>query len=290
MNGDRDDLPQEWQEHDETLLDHSAGQAPPEAARDWLMEQRFVHGLLRAMNTDAGTREQRVQSILKEISARRRSTPVWWSLAAALLLALIAWFVVPGLDRLPRAEACVARALEHMKLPVDRRFRLTIQGEGLLLFGRHRELTLTTRPGMRFLIQGPVGSAGCDGTKVWILAPGMVRPMAVPLSEAQGLLARMGDVLDLGYLDVQALLQRLPEGFEMKARGRESGQVRVEATRLPERLQDRVESVSMLCDEQSGMVTRIEVRTTPHKNATRTLVFEYVGTVELQADAYQVPR
>jgi hypothetical protein len=294
VNDDRD-LPEEWSEHDETLADQTVEGLPPEAARRWLLEQRFVHGLLRAMNTDAGTREARVDAILDGIAVRRR-VPALLSMAAALLLLAVGWVVFGRGQELPKAEACVSRAIEHLQKPLDRRFHGSVRGK--LPFRDHFDFTLTARSGMRFLIDGDLAKIGCDGTTLWLLPalpPGM-KPFHVPLAQRETLLARLGDVLDLGYLDVEALLQRLSKTFELKVEGREAGanglgtQVRMLATPLPGQQGERIESMSILFDEADGMVTRLEIHARPHAGALVTTVLEYVGTVELPADAYQVPQ
>jgi hypothetical protein len=61
------------------------------------------------------------------------------------------------------------------------------------------------------------------------------------------------------------------------------------ATPLPGQQGERIESMSILFDEADGMVTRLEIHARPHAGALVTTVLEYVGTVELPADAYQVP-
>jgi hypothetical protein len=295
VNDDRDP-PEEWSEHDETLADQTVEGLPPEAARRWLLEQRFVHGLLRAMNTDAGTREARVDAILDGIQVRRR-VPALLSMAAALLLLAVGWAVFGRGQELPRAEACVSRAIEHLQKPLDRRFHGNVRSRGLMSFRDHFDFTLTARPGMRFLIDGDLAKIGCDGTELWILfaLPQGMKPFHVPLAQRETLLARMGDVLDLGYLDVEALLQRLPKTFDLKVEGREAGanglgtQVRMLATRLPGEQGERIESIAILFDEADGMVTRLEIHAKPHPGATVTTVLEYVGTVELPPNAYQVP-
>lgn len=298
----------DWAAFDETLADHDAAgpDVPPVAAREWLLQQRFVHGLLRAMNTDAGAREERVRAILGSLEARSgrsgRPVPVVWLLvAAALLMLVLGWLFVPGFQRLPEAHAAVARALEHLGAPVDRRFRLSFAAEGGTAPwpAMRSEFTLTTRPGMRFLLEGelPFGHlrAGCDGTTFWHHLP-FGRPVAIPVAEAERFLAAMGDVFDLGYLDIRSMVQRLPEDFRLQVVGRGQPvaglgpQLRIEATRLPDRLHGRVASAFLLCDEDTGMITRMEVRTEPPSGRGRSVVFEYVGEVELADGAYRVPR
>jgi hypothetical protein len=292
----------DWSGFDETLSDEALGK-PPDAALDWLRGQRFLHGLLRALHTDAGAREARVQAVLDRLGpVPRGRSPTWWLLAAATLLALLGWALFPPLRELPRADAAVARAIAALGEPVDRQFRLTVQaGGGEPSAALRNQFTLTTRPGMRWLLQGemPYGRwlSGCDGETLWIQPSlSLFKPMSFPLAEAERMVAAMGHVLDLGYLDILALVQRLPQDCELRAVGREPGpaglgdQLRVEAVALPDRIAALVSSATLLCDEATGMVTRIEVKTNPTGSRPRTVVLEYRGTVQLGADAYRMPR
>ncbi len=311
--------PRDWSLYDETLHDEPDAMPgdPPPAAREWLTRQRLVHGLLRAMHTDAGAREARVQAILEGLERRRpglgaRRTPAWVLLAAGLLLAVLGWALIPGFDRLPRAEAAVARAADELGRDVDRRFGLRIEldgrqpGEGPRAIGR---ITLTTRPGGRFLVQGSMGSmpfgaftAGCDGETLWyrLDMPGG-RTVTMPRADAERMFRAFGgEALDLGYFDVEALLRRLPEGFELKAVGRErlpgdehlalGPQVRVRAVALPQRLEERLREAELWFDEDTGMVSRCELRGQSRSGVGRAVHFDYLGTVELGADAYAPPK
>ena len=71
---------------DDTLADDDQVVQVPPQARPWLAQQRFVHGMLRALHTaDANAREARVQAVMRGVSAwpalARR-----FALAAALVL------------------------------------------------------------------------------------------------------------------------------------------------------------------------------------------------------------
>ena len=64
----RELVPDAWRDFDDTLAD---GAEPandvevPTESKSWLADQRFLHGLLRAMNTqDAAAREARIDAIL----------------------------------------------------------------------------------------------------------------------------------------------------------------------------------------------------------------------------------
>ena len=86
------------------------------------------------------------------------------------------------------------------------------------------EFDLKMRPGMRLLITGKMGfgpfqsddfRAGCDGSEAWVQGGPFGMKQALPLAQAEELVAKMGTVLDVGYLDVQALLERLPTDAEL---------------------------------------------------------------------------
>lgn len=290
----------EWSAWDETLADGPLADPPP-AALPWLSQQRFVHGLLRALNIDAGTREERVAAILGSLPGRRR-TPTRLLLAAAALLAVIGWAVIPGFAGLPRAEAAVARAAGELGRPLDRQFRLLVELADKTRGQAHlrSEFTFTTRPGGRFLVEGASVfgrfQAGCDGNQFWYRAglPGS-RAVTMPLADAERLLSTMGDVLDLGYLDVAGLLRRLPAGFDLRATGREkfdgqTPQVRVEAIALPERLEQRLSSAVLWFDEVSGMISRAELQGHNRGGVARSVRFDYLGVVELGDEGYSAPR
>ncbi len=305
-----------WSEVDDTLQDEAVARVP-EAARGWVAEQRFVHGLLRSLHgMDAASNEARVRAVMdavrSEPSASMRAFPRFVAAAAAVLLAVAGWWVLSG-DRMPSAEAAVARAASVLGEEVDRRFLLRIErkpkqaesgqpnppGIAGSAFWLPSAFEMTTRPGMRFLAKaeavfGPI-TCGCDGTTVWLRSEnGFVPPREVPLAEADALLARLGGPLELGYLDILGIVQRLPEGFVLARTGRVSGAgdaslVRIEAARLPESMQQRIQGVVLHCDEDSGMVTWIEVQCTGRKGEQLRITMEYQGTVDLPADAYGIP-
>lgn len=311
------DPAERFSEVDDTLRDDAAPQVPAEA-RDWVAEQRFVHGLLRSLHgMDAASNEARVRAVMDAVRAdsmvRVRAVPRFVAVAAAVLLAVAGWWLLQG-DRMPSAEAAVARATSVLGEDVDRRFLLRIEripessgqdpsrsaGQRGRVSGLPSAFEMTTRPGRRFLatfdaVFGPI-TCGCDGTTVWLRSEsGIVPPREVPLAEADALLARLGGPLELGYLDILGIVQRLPEGFELASTGRVarpnngSPLVRVEATRLPESMQKSIQSVVLHCDEDGGMVTWIEVLCTGRKGEAMRITMEYQGTVALPADAYSVP-
>lgn len=305
-----------FSEVDDTLQDDAAAQVPAEA-RGWVAEQRFVHGLLRSLHgMDAASNEARVRAVMDAVRAeptvRMRAVPRFVAAAAAVLLAVAGWWLLQG-DRMPSAEAAVARAASVLGEEVDRRFLLRIERKpepreqgapnppGLpgSAFWLPTAFEMTTRPGRRFLatfeaVFGPI-TCGCDGTTVWLRSDsGLVPPREVPLAEADALLARLGGPLELGYLDILGIVQRLPEGFELASTGRVESDdgsplVRIEATRLPESMQKSIQGVVLHCDEDTGMVTWIEVLCTGRKGESMRITMEYQGTVALPVSAYSVP-
>jgi hypothetical protein len=288
-----------WGGFDDTL-DDSVASTPPQQARRWLAGQRFVHGLLRQLNSgDASAKEQRVNAVLGRLSAAPGAgTSRWLAAAATLLLLGLGYLLLPASS--PTAEAAVVRASKLLEQDVDRRFLLTIQSpDNKPPRPQRLEFTLTSRPGMHFLIEGN-GSfgklrAGCDGAQVWYVPPIRNMPvMSRPLAEAQRLLAMAGDVLDLGYLDVQGILQRLPQGFELQNVGTERGAhgerlQRVNAVARPGQAPYLV-SVVLLCDMDTGMVMRIDGEGRSRRGERVIATFDYQGTVTLPDGAYDKPK
>lgn len=273
----RELVPDAWRAYDETLADEPpAGDAPAEA-KDWLADQRTMHGLLRALHSpDAAAREGRVAAILARIDAEARPAAGrrWLAVAAAaLLLATLGfWAVLPA--SLPTAAAAVERAVVELSRDVVRRFRVEVVRNGA--DGRERarhEFELAASPGGRFRLDGRLGfgavqlgefTVGSDGAEVWALGGNGTFKMASPLADKERLQQRFGDVIDLGYLDVHALVRRLPEDCELRVVGREDGaagrpQLRIEATRRHGDARAPLRSAWLLCDEGTGMVTRIEI-------------------------------
>lgn len=225
MRGDkgRELVPDAWRAHDETLADDRPAGAPPVEAKDWLADQRAMHGLLRALHSqDAAAREGRVAAILARIDAEAASAGPrrWFAVAAAaLLLATLGfWAVLPA--SLPTAAAAVERAVGELARDVVRRFRVEVVRNGA--DGRERarhEFELAASPGGRFRLDGRFGfgavqlgefTVGSDGAEVWGLGSNGTFKMASPVADAERLQQRLGDVIDLGYLDVHALVRRLP--------------------------------------------------------------------------------
>jgi hypothetical protein len=281
-----------WRELDDTLADGPAPAALPAAARRWLADQRLLHGLLRALHTaDAQARESRIAAIQRRIERERTATPRrWWLVAAAALVFAGAgiWFALPA--RLPTAEAAMGRAVAELSRDVDRRFRLELVATTAAGKEFGNELLLVVRPGMRFRIDGKLSIGalqlgdyriGCDGQELWLLPANGAFRRAGPLADRERLLQGLGDVLDLGYLDVHELVRQLPADFELRVVGREptpaGPQLRIEATRRAGAGRARLQSAWLHCDEATGMVTRIEVEVALGRGAARRLTLQYLG-------------
>lgn len=266
------------------------------AEKRWLMEQRFVHGLLRAMHTaDAEARQARVDGILQRLPARG-TLLLWRRLAAAaavLVTGLGLWFFLrEATAPFPRAEAIVAKAVAHLGEPVDRRYDLSIS-----VRNNTRHFELTARPGSRFLIEGesPFGriKAGCDGAELWLKPERGPMLPTFPLAAALASRFQVAGVLDIGYFDLPSLVAALPRDCELRAMRREGGLVRVEATRLPARAESRVREAFLLVEEATGLVRKIEIHaggTDKDGSAVRSVVFEYVGIVTMRDEDFRVPR
>jgi hypothetical protein len=294
-NGWPDGVPDAWRDFDDTLADGpSPADVPPEA-KSWIAEQRLMHGLLRALHTaDAPAREGRIATLLERIDRDARLAPrrQWVRvLAAALVLACVGvWFVLP--ESLPTAHAAVERAVRELARDVDRRFRIEALGGGQ----SGAEGVVVTRPGNHFRFDGKIAwlqrmieaHCGCDGQEFWWKdATGMFRG-AFPFAERERQrFPLLGGALDLGYLDVHNLLQKLTADFDVKVTEREKdangeSRLRLEAKRRGASGQPRV--VRLQCDEETGMVTRIEI----DSDAGR-LRFVYLGEEPADLVDYRRP-
>lgn len=300
------DVPDAWREFDDTLADGPSPASVPDQARVWLGDQRFMHGLLRALHTaDAAGREGRIAQLLERIDsesagaergapavgAPRRAFAYWASvsLAAMLFAAAMLWWSLPA--SLPTADAAVSRAVAELSRDLNRRFHLEMLGTdrtGKVMM--RNEFALVTQPGNRFRIDGKLAFGnlqfgelriGCDGSELWVLPANGLFRKAVPLSERERLMKGFGDVLDLGYLDVHELVEKLPNDFDLRVVGRETGTdgrslLRIEATRRAG-AKGKLKSAWLLCDEASGMVTRIEAEVDMGAGFGRKFTLQYLG-------------
>jgi hypothetical protein len=312
MNGAGDDpcrelVPDAWRELDDTLADGPSPAAVPPAAKAWLADQRFVHGLLRALHTaDAAAREGRIAAILARIDAGRAAEPRrrWLAVAAAaaLLAVLGIWALSP--PALPTAEAAVARVVAELARDVARRFHVAVVGtdaRGVSM--QHHEFELLAQSEGRFRVTGRFGfggfqsgemTVGCDGNEFWLSSANGLFRHAVPVADRERLLQGFGEVFEFASLDVHDLVRRLPEDFELTVAGREpdaAGRslLRIEAVRKRQQARARQNAVSLLYDERTGMVARMEVEFEFARGASRRLSIEHRGDQPALAATFARP-
>jgi hypothetical protein len=284
-----------WHELDDTVADGPSPAEVPDEAREWLAEQRTMHGLLRALNTaDASARESRVESVLARIDdhdsrAHRRH---WFAVAAAALVLATAgmWFASP--PSLPTAEAAMARVADQLSLNVDRKFHVKLSTTGRMRQERvFHEFDLTVRPGMRFLIQGRFafaglrigdGRIGCDGETVWIQPSSRRHRRSGPLADRERLLEGLGDILDTGYLDLHSLVGKLPGNYDLRvvdrsedAQGRQL--LHIKAHRRARSGAFRVRSAELTVDELTGIVTHLDAQVRLTTGGMRRVLVDYLG-------------
>jgi hypothetical protein len=306
---DRNDMPRP----DETIDDDAV--PPPRDAAElaFRIEQRFVHGLLRALHSaDPVTRETRIESVLARLGpargARSFTRRMWLAAATAALFAGAGWLVWPGEADLPRAQAMVEKAIDVLRSDVDRQYEVVMSGTwaGRQSPGATRDrgfrfesrVLFTTRPGRRFLAEGNhlFGRfrAGSDGEEIWFV-PSVGQRFAIPWEAARQEGSPVAMFLDVGYLDLHELVAKLPDECELKTVRREPpavpggpALVRVEATRLPARIESKVQDAWLLVEETTGVIVRIEITSTV-AGGSRSLRFESRGVVELGDEAYRKP-
>jgi len=283
---------------DETLSDDPLDLPVDGQRRRELLDQRFVHGLLRAQHTsDATHREARVDTVLDHLDGDT-ARPKFWLAAAIVLVSAVAavWFSWP--EAPPRAEAMVQRALEGLSKPVSRRYgvEVTVRRPGRTV--EDRQYTLTTRGRRRFLLEGPslLGpvESGCDGEQVWARPSlGWLRwskpwqpgsPLGTFLSQGR---------LDTDDVDFTALLARMERRAESMSVERVAGDseptVRISARNIALKRGRRFSSVVLDVGERSGELLRLELTRTSESGTERRLLFVYEGTSELSEEAYRRP-
>jgi hypothetical protein len=293
--GDRSAGDSKWHELDDTIADGPSPAEVPEEAREWLAEQRTMHGLLRAVNTaDASARESRVESVLARIDAHdtRAHRRHWFAVAAAaLVLATVGmWFASPA--SLPTAEAAMARVADQLSLNVDRKFHVKLSTASRKRPERvFHEFELTVRPGMRFLIEGrfafaglriAAGRIGCDGETVWIHPSSRRHRRSGPLADRERLLEGFGDILDTGYLDLHSLIGKLPGNFDLRVVARsqdEQGRqlLHIKAHRRSRSGLFRVRSAELTVDELTGIVTHLDAQVRLEAGSMRHVLIDYLG-------------
>ena len=250
--------------------------------------------------------EGRVAAILTSIDRERFAAPRrhWLAVAAAALLMACfgVWMAMPA--ALPTASAAVERAVAELGRDVVRRYKLVMSssGEQGRPAARH-EFELSTRPGGRFLVQGKLGFGqlqfgevriGSDGVETWLTGGNGMFRHAVPLAERERLLQQFGNVLDIGYLDVHELVKRLPGDCELQVVGREvdsagRSQLRIEARLRQGTGRAGPHKAWLLCDEASGMITRLEVEGERPRAGAARMQLEYVGEVPTDSVDFRKP-
>lgn len=287
----RELVPDAWRELDDSLADGPAPAEVPAEAKAWLADQRTMHGLLRALHTqDAAAREGRIDAILARIADEPRIDPHrrWFLVAAAaLLLATLGfWVALPA--SLPTAEAAVQRVMNELARDVARRFRVVgTPVEGAAGFLGRCEFSLVSQPGGRFVVDGKIGPMGlpvrfgCDGQEVWLLSMNGAVKQARPVAERERLMEKLGNSIELGYLDVNELVRVLATEFDFAVTRREvdaAGRrvLRVEGARKPVRARAPLRKVWLHSDEATGMVTRLEGEI-EGAFGRRRLTLEYLG-------------
>jgi len=288
------------------------------AAATWRAEQQFVDALLRARRTPLATQEQSIASILKRLD-EPRSAPLSWSraqnrqhrpllvLAASLLMGLLLWPAMIS-EPLPEAHAAIARGAELLGDSVDRRFSVELSTRSKSGAESRQDLALTMRPGKRFLVSGPLELGpihfasmqfGCDGKEFWFYAPDTDGSFAEirrsgPLEEAPAVLRGIGNVLDMGMLDMRAFVSRLTETFHLRtvkrttdSRGRVL--VHIEATGGPSRPGFRLQRATVVCDEATGAIVELGVEADDGLGSGHRLLFVDEGTQPVYDSVYSKP-
>lgn len=305
---------------DDSSLPHAADGLD---ARD-LAGQLFVHGVLIAAHPRRTVfNDDAVASIMAAVAAppRRKNRHGWVHVAAAaLLLCAFAWPFL-FVENLPEARASVLRGAQLLGEDVDRRFAVEAIAVSEHGVGQnHQQFQLTARPGKRFLVEGslelgPIRFAamrfGCDGRQVWFHSFGEQGSFgekgslgekgdlpevrrAGPLDEAPSLLRGIGNVLDLGLLDVHSFVRELSDQFELetKARVTDSGGQRllhVVAKGGPVRTGFRLHQADLWCCERTGCIVRLEVRADDGFGRVQQLNFVDQGPMPVDASIYERP-
>lgn len=301
-----------WSMREETVDDSSLPHAADGLdARD-LAGQLFVHGVLLAAHprrsaADADT----IASIMSVVSAPPRipRRHGWVRVAAAaLLLCAFSWPFL-FVENLPEARASVLRGAQLLGEDVDRRFAVEAVAVSEHGVGQNRQqFQLTARPGKRFLVEGslelgPIRFAamrfGCDGKQVWFHSFGDTGELAEvrragSLDEAPSLLRGIGNVLDLGLLDVHSFVSKLPDQFTLETKARvtdTSGQklLHVVATGGPSRQGFHLHRADLWCCEKTGCIVRLEVRADDGLGRIQQLNFVDQGPMPVDASIYDRP-
>ncbi|MEO6597067.1 MAG: hypothetical protein ABIP94_20165 [Planctomycetota bacterium] len=306
-----DRLPDDdWGDLDETLdmdtrhearnqaLGETAQDELPRAARLWFARQRYVHGLLRAMDLRASSAARNEAAIAR---VRRAATPPsWhWVIAAAAAILLIGiGLLQEGATRTP--EAIVARAHMLLQQQSDHAFEVTIESTAPSAAVPERSLHVTMGAGGKFVLEGPIGFGpmrladsriGTDGTELWIL--GKMLRRAERRDGMSNLMTRINSGIDFDWLDLDSLFQHFVDSSRLRARPATGtlGERRIciEATKEADHKIPRIASVRILCDEATNRLVRFTIDELGNFGHHRVVTFDYVGPVEKDDSRYHRP-
>ena len=280
----------DWSSCDDTLQDGRARAPVTPGEKRWLMEQRFVHGMLRSLQgADSESREARVHAILEAIprrAARRRFLAgTGWATAAAALVVTSLWafgaFETPPQQvlALPTPEHVLQLAIRELAAPVDHVYDLDLT---FSLGQRHSDgFKVYVRGGGYFLLDGDVPTSAsssqahayvvrCDGKVVSVEYPGRTGAERLgkvePLSEARKTHDFPRGLFGAEHLDFVAFLGDLPNAYDLTTVERIAGKsttdeplVRIRALRREEHKQREEREVTALIGERSGLVLMLQI-------------------------------
>lgn len=280
----------EYSPCDDTLEEGAAKAPASAAAKQWVMEQRFVHGMLRALQgADSESREARVAAILEAIPRREAGRRFWLgsaaAAAAAVLVASSLWWLgafqspPPAELALPKPEQALALAVRKLIEPVDRAYELTLTFSAAP--GRSEPFEVYVRAGGCFLLEGIKPNfmrerpdvryvARSDGQTVSIEYPDLAGAERIgptePLADALKKHNLPGNLFGAEHLDFVRFLSDLPNAYDLttvervaaKSEGDEPF-VRLRATRRDDQKQREEREVVALIGERSGLLQELQI-------------------------------
>jgi hypothetical protein len=283
-------------------VDETLGEGPLERAElQELVRQRMAHALLRANSgADAESREARIQSVLAALPRARMLSFKRVTAAAAIVLAGgLAVRMMVG--RESRLAAAISGARQCLEMPVDREFGLTVWESELddpyEQVGTH---VLTTRPKGFFLLEGNgrygkfrIGRPGLDKDTWAVLTEGADSR----LDEKKLIAAIMsleGGTIDVGFLDLQRVLDTLPRADALAFAGAgvegERHIERYEGTWSPTLVFGGLEHAAVAFDQETREVVRLELDMRNPLGAKRKrLRFDYRKTTHEDPSRYERP-
>lgn len=275
---------------DDTLEEQGASPPRSSEERSWLMQQRFVHGMLRALQgADAESREARVQAILEAIprrEARRRfligagGTAAAASLLIASLWAFGAFDTPPSPElALPKPEQVLASAVRRMLEPVDRHYQLRVTYSGAP--NKVDAFQVYLRGGGRFLVDGFVPEFGpvqpghtytarSDGTTLSFEYPDAPSSARIGKTYALEQVRRVhcfpGGLFGPEHFDFATLLAELPGSYDLTTEerlaqkpGESEPRVRVRAKRPASRTDREEPEIVAVIGERSGIPYQVQI-------------------------------